>query len=361
MKILFIGPLPPPMNGHSLACQVFHQSIITSNYVETVDLVKQGMTDGVISFNRLFEIIRVFYEVFKKKTDCDLVYLTISQSLAGNIKDLVIYCICYNQLSKIYIHLHGGSLKKLLFDRHPLLFKINKKFLSRLGGVIISGESHLEIFQNYIDPNKIHIVPNFAKNEMFLTESCIKKKFEKLDPIRLLFLSNMVPLKGYMLLLKAFLDLEERVSSNFFLNFAGRFDTESERKIFESQINGNAQIRYLGVISDEQKIDLVKSSHIFILPTMFFEGQPVSILEAFAAGCFVITTGQSGILDIFTDFENGFQIEPNSEQSLKLSLQWVSENKSKLADIAISNQKKAMKEYRVDTFNSRLKSIMGIV
>ena len=79
MKILFIGPLPPPMNGHSLACQVFHQSIITSNYVETVDLVKQGMTDGVISFNRLFEIIRVFYEVFKKKTDCDLVYLTISQ------------------------------------------------------------------------------------------------------------------------------------------------------------------------------------------------------------------------------------------------------------------------------------------
>ncbi|MCZ8157092.1 MAG: glycosyl transferase, partial [Leptospira sp.] len=193
MKILFIGPLPPPINGHSLVCKVLHDSLSEKNTLATVDLKKQGLKDGKVSPTRIFEIFRVFIETWKKKKNADVVYFTISESLAGNLKDILIYIICYSILSKFFIHLHGGSIKKLLFDKYPILFSINRFFIKKIGGIIISGRSHLEIFDAYFSLERISIIPNFAPNYMFLSESGFRKKFDdKTKKIRLLFLSNMI-------------------------------------------------------------------------------------------------------------------------------------------------------------------------
>lgn len=364
MKILFIAPLPPPINGHSLVCKVLHDSLLTGNSVYTVDLKKQGLKDGKISTKRIFEIFRVFCEVSQKKKNSDVVYLTISESLAGNLKDIIIYLICYSLLPKFFIHLHGGSIKRLLFDKFSLLFIINRFFIKRMAGVIISGNSHLEIFESYVEANRIFIIPNFAPNQMFIPKQNFAKKYSPIqNKLKILFLSNMIPQKGYLLLLEAFQKLDKKIKAKIHLSFAGRFDSEEELQYFERKIESDANITYHGMVSDEKKRELFQDAHIFILPTMFLEGQPVAILEAYASGCVVVTTGQSGILDVFTNEENGFQIEPNSISSImqifgKLANIYKMGNLKKIASY---NLALASKEYRESHYTDRIKRTLGAV
>lgn len=114
------------------------------------------------------------------------------------------------------------------------------------------------------------------------------------------------------------------------------------------------------MIDNEKKKELFEKTHIFCLPTMFFEGQPISILEAYAAGCVVITTGQSGILDIFTDQINGFRIQENSSESITKILSDLPVKQKSLLKIALYNNQSAVEKYRVGIYTSNLKDVIGL-
>ena len=150
MKILFTAPLPPPVTGHSLAAKVFLDYLTPVHELKVVNLSKQSFKGGADSYKRFLEIGILLKQVFQKKMNADLIYLTISESLAGNIKDLFIYLICFRKLSKTYIHLHGGSIRKLLFEKYLVLKWINGFFLKRIGGVIVLGKSHIPIFEGLV-------------------------------------------------------------------------------------------------------------------------------------------------------------------------------------------------------------------
>ncbi|MCZ8156425.1 MAG: glycosyltransferase, partial [Leptospira sp.] len=173
---------------------------------------------------------------------------------------------------------------------------------------------------------------------------------------------NMISQKGYLILLESFKNLDRETKANFELSFAGRFDSTFESDAFLKQIENEPNILYHGVVSDERKRELFHESQVFILPTMFFEGQPVSILEAYASGCVVVTTGQSGILDIFKDKINGFQINPGSIESIKEILKVIGNRKNflELKKIAFDNLTLASKDYREETYTKRIKDALGV-
>ncbi|MDA2928572.1 glycosyltransferase family 4 protein [Acidobacteria bacterium AH-259-O06] len=358
MKILFIAPVPPPITGHALAAKVFLDELTIGHKVDVINLNKDSLKDGEVSFKRIAEVAKIFMDVWRNRKDADIIYFTISESFAGNIKDLFIYLICFKSLSKMYIHLHGGSIGKLLFDRHRILSGINKIFIKRLAGVIISGESHRNIFESMIPKNIIHVAPNFAQDYLFLTEREIIEKFSNNKTLRILFIGNLIQKKGYNEIIDAFFKLDDKFKSMVRIDFAGRFESESQRTIFLDKIIGVEQIRYHGVVDDVEKKSLFSQAHAFCLPTCFLEGQPVSILEAYASGCVVITTGQSGIRDIFTDGLNGFEVQERSPDSLKVVLEKIIEKPENLIKIAISNRTIAGEKYRTSSYTSTLSAII---
>jgi len=358
MNILFIAPLPPPIGGHSLVSQALLDELVANHNVEIVNFNKKNFQEGLDSFKRIFEVLQILWDVFRKKMGSETIYLTISESFAGNIKDLFIYLICYRRLSKMYIHLHGGSIKKLLWDRYKFLFIINKIFIRKLAGVIISGRSHIEIFDSFIPRIKIHIVPNFAQEYLFLSEKEILLKFSVLQPLRILYISNFIPKKGFNEILSAYFALNDTLKRKVRIEFAGRFDADSQKMAFLEKIDGVEQITYHGIVDDDQKKLLFSQAHIFCLPTSFLEGQPISILEAYASGCVVMTTGQSGIRDIFTHGLNGFEVQERSTISITLTIEHILENPENLIKIALTNRRLAGKKYRMKTYNSSLKNII---
>ena len=142
------------------------------------------------------------------------------------------------------------------------------------------------------------------------------------------------------------------------IEFAGRFDSKYKKEVFLEKIDGIGQIRYHGVVDGVQKRTLFSRAHIFCLPTSYFEGQPISILEAYSSGCVVLTTGQDGILDIFKDTINGFLIRDRSEKYVRLAIENIIRNKKKLLKIALFNRKIAGKYYKASLYNSAIRNII---
>ena len=85
MKILFIAPLPPPIGGHSLASKVLLDGLVKDHEVEVVDFNKDSFKEGVDSLKRIFQVVKILHDVWRRKKGTDAMYLTISESLAGNI------------------------------------------------------------------------------------------------------------------------------------------------------------------------------------------------------------------------------------------------------------------------------------
>lgn len=360
MKILFISPLPPPIDGQSLASKVFLEEIKKDNDVKVVDMAKKYSNNNILKLFRIIEVIKIIYKTYNKVNNVDIIYLQISESFSGNIKDLIIYFICFKKLSKMYIHLHGGSIKYLLFDKYKVLFSINKYFISRLAGVIVSGKSHLNIFSDCVDLSKIHIVPNFAEDHLFLNKTEIIEKFKDKYPIKILYMSNLSNNKGYLELLRAFLSLDNDFKSKIEIDFAGRFESDSSRMLFLDKIKDFSEISYHGIVNNIKKKDLFKKAHVFCLPTSFLEGQPISILEAYASGCVVITTNKGGIRDIFENESNGFQVQEKSSDSIKNIIEKMIRSPEELRPIGEYNSKIAQEKFRTSIYNESLKKIIGI-
>jgi glycosyltransferase involved in cell wall biosynthesis len=361
MRILFLAPLPPPLTGHSLVSKVLLEHLQKSHDVTVVDIGRHSQHFGGVTGRRILAVLSLLREVRRGARNCDAIYLTIAESLAGNIKDLCIYLVCLPRLDRVVIHLHGGTIKSHLFDRRPWLRRVNAWFLRRIAGALISGRSHLSIFDGMIARDRVHIVPNFAPEQVFRSDDEIKARFASTNPLRIQYLSLMTPAKGYLVLADGYAALSPATRAKTRLSFAGRFETDEARNAFETRIAGIEGARYEGEVDDAAKRRLFGEAHVFCLPTMFKEGQPISILEAYASGCVVMTTTPPGVLDVFDPEANGVAIEANSAPAIRENIERLLENTSRLEEIGLRNARTARVNYTERKFAGAVMTILESV
>jgi len=361
MNILYITPLPPPLTGQSLTNRILYNELIKYHNVEIINLSKNSLRQEVISFKSIFQLLSLFKKVLIKNKNADVIYFTISQSITGNIKDLIIYLLCYKSLSKMIVHLHGGGIKNIVFDRNKFIYNLNKFFLFRTNAVIVLSKSLTTIFSEFLPRNKIHIVSNFAENYLFLNEKEIENKFTEIKSLKILFLSNLLKGKGYNKLLDAYNELDNKLKDIVQIDFAGGFESDRKKNKFLNKINGLNNINYHGIVQSSIKKDLLSKAHIFCLPTYYYygEGQPISILEAYASGCVVITTYHGGITDIFKDGINGYKAKKNSAASIKIIIEKIINKNDDLLSLGLYNNKLAIKKYKASYFYSSMLNIFN--
>lgn len=345
MKVLFIAPLPPPINGQSIAAQLLLEKLNSIVDVTVVNMSKSSHHDGITSFTRIIEVINFFGKVRKYRNTADVIYLHISESVFGNLKDIVIYFLCRKKLDKFYIHLHGGSFGKQILERNFILEKINSFFLKKINSVIVLGPSHKMIFSRYLNFDKIYAIPNFYLPEFLVKTIDVNRKFDSPEKVKFLYLSNMIPKKGYLQLFDAFLLLDEKTKQKIEIDFAGRFNSEKEEDYFKNKITGWKNLKYHGIVSGNKKVKLLSDANVFVLPTSYNEGQPISILEAYASGCAVIVTTLGGIPDIFKDKINGLALTNNSPEQIANLMTYCVENIKFTETTALTNHGISVKSF----------------
>lgn len=78
-------------------------------------------------------------------------------------------------------------------------------------------------------------------------------------------------------------------------------------------------VTFLGSISDAEKMIALRQADVFLLPS-YGEGQPLSILEAMAAGLPVISTPVGSIAEVIAEEKNGLLVQPGDIHSLEKAM-----------------------------------------
>lgn len=129
----------------------------------------------------------------------------------------------------------------------------------------------------------------------------------------LLCVGRLIPEKGVLDFVDAArLVCQSRSDAVFLLAGSGPLLDELRRRVTEAGLEG--PIKILGWRDDIQ--DLVKASDVFVLPSYYMEGLPVSLLEAMACGKPVITTRHKGCEDAVVDGATAFLVDVRQPRSL---------------------------------------------
>jgi glycosyltransferase involved in cell wall biosynthesis len=354
MKVLLIGPLPKPVTGLSLANQIildflpiYHKSNI--DYIDT-NYFTLSEDIGKFSFKKVVYYMKQYRELYKIKKS-DKVYITIGQTFFGILKYYPYFLIAKLLKKEIIIHLHGNHLWQEYENLTGLKKKIFFKILSMSNKGIVLSESLERNLTPFLNKDKIYILENFVED--FLFDNPVKKRF---DNLRIIYLSNLMKEKGILDLIQALKILQEK-NIEFEVKIAGGID-DSLDKYIKEELSKIKNLTYLGLVYKKEKKELLEWGNIFILPTKFDEGQPISILEAMCTGNIILTTSQGGIVDIFKDNKNGFYIEKNFPNSIVLKLIDIENNLEKYKTISENNRQEAKEKYRVMNFIKKLNKIL---
>ena len=131
----------------------------------------------------------------------------------------------------------------------------------------------------------------------------------------ILFLGKLERIKGIPELLGA-----ARLASDVNLVLAGRVE-EPLKSQLPAMLPPNA--RYVGIKHGKELRDLLAHAMAVVLPSVWYENQPFSILEAFAAGKPVIASNLGGMAELVGDGERGLLVPPGDATALARAMEWM--------------------------------------
>ncbi|MDR3061616.1 MAG: glycosyltransferase family 4 protein [Dysgonamonadaceae bacterium] len=356
-RILFMGPLTPPYTGQSVAFNavVGHFGNEKSKVIDISG--KNTLLSGLVLCLKIVSTLLL--------NRFDLIYFTCSRSFAGSVRDVVMLFCARIRKVPVVNHLHGGDFKNF-YEDIPLWYRrmIHWCYCGVRESIVLTEAMKGEFID--FPGMKLTVIPNSYSSDL---DSCPTQKERNPDkPIEVLYLSNIMKMKGILLLMEA-VDVTFSKYDNFKLSIAGipigdRYCSESEisRLFFEQyerlSLLYPGRIRYLGAVSGENKIQLLWDSDVFVLPTFYpTEAFPISILEALRTGNYILTTDHRFIPSIVSN-DNGRLVKPDSTVDLSQALSDIMEHPELLRKIANDNIRFAMNHFPENKYLQSLETIL---
>ena len=99
------------------------------------------------------------------------------------------------------------------------------------------------------------------------------------------------------------------------LKIAGTGPLEDELKDY-TKSNNVTNVEFLGYKSGKELTDLVENAYFIIVPSEWYENNPMTIIEGYAAGVPVIGTNIGGIPEIIEEGVTGYLFTPANSVDL---------------------------------------------
>lgn len=126
-----------------------------------------------------------------------------------------------------------------------------------------------------------------------------------------LYVGRLSPEKGLPVLLEAFAGTKHRLA------IVGEGPLEAE---VEAAASKNPNLRVLGARPPEEVFALMRQAKALILPSLWYEGMPMVILESFSVGTPVVASRLGTMEELVREGGNGLHFEPGDAASLRAAL-----------------------------------------
>lgn len=164
------------------------------------------------------------------------------------------------------------------------------------------------------------------------------------DDYCVLFLSRLVREKGIYELVDAFCILS-REFPKLRLVIAGTGPEDHRLLEYVSKSGITERVTFTGYVRGVDKVRIMKQAGMFVFPTYYGEGCPVSLLEAMAAGLPLITTPVGGIPHIVKDPENGLLLGEVTPESIGMAMRRLLNNRELSESMRRTNTREAWEYY----------------
>ena len=174
-------------------------------------------------------------------------------------------------------------------------------------------------------------------------------------PKNILFLGRVTENKGIFDLLDAFGPICE--TNDLVLSVAGQGESFDKLKQQVNDNNLSNRIKLLGWVHGQEKIDLLKSADMLVLPS-YKEGYPNALLEAMAAGVSVIASNIGSIPEIIDHKINGYLIQPGNASDIRNAITWFIDNPDKKLSSAQKARDTIIQNNSIETAVSKFEEFL---
>lgn len=176
----------------------------------------------------------------------------------------------------------------------------------------------------------------------------------RLEQRNVLFLGQISADKGVFDLIDAWREVRRRVSDAR-LVIAGDGDLERARECI-ARAGLEDSVELPGWVSGAAKDQLLQSTQVCVLPS-YFEGMPMSLLEAFGHGIPCVATKVGGIPDVIKDGAEGRLVQPGDIRALTAALVDVLSNSEQFLRMSVAARSRFEREYAVDVVIPKLERL----
>lgn len=199
---------------------------------------------------------------------------------------------CYrNSLSQTFIMYTMLKLHRIIgtYDKinYITLTEFNKQKLSTL----------------VKDESKIHIKPNFVEK---------REDIERTLEDYFVYIGRLDDIKGINFLVETWKNIDKNI--NLYIIGTGPEEEKLKHTISENKLSN---VKLLGFMKREDAFKVIEKSRAIIIPSKWYEGFPMTIVESFSLGVPVIGSKLGNIESIIDDERNGLVFTKNNKESLK--------------------------------------------
>ncbi len=353
MKVLSIGPLPPPIGGMATVLQnldpalskiVEHRVFNTAKTTAEDRSLLQGISNQLSLLIRYLGVLLFWRPAIVHMHTCS--FFTFWRTGL----DIVLARLTAR---RVVLHIHGAMFHKFLNGLSPFRAGLARWLLARCHAVIVLGDDWKAIISEWTDASRIHVVVNTVP----VPEQPAVR--EGKPPI-VLVMANYERRKGQADLIQAVVKLSEKLGpGRVRLALYGAEFEAGERERLQAMVDelGLAEfVQIPGPAFGDAKLQAFQQADIFCLPS-YDEGLPMAMLEAMAIGLPVLVTRVGAIPEVISHGQNGLLVDAGDSAAMAEALESLINNPDSSVSISEAGRKTVIDGYSMQVSVSRLQEV----
>lgn len=236
----------------------------------------------------------------------------------------------------------GSRLKSILGAVEGYFYKVNKVYRKQIDYIITPSEFYRnKLIDSDIHENKIKTIHNSIDSR--------KYKIEIKDYGYALYFGRLSSEKGILNLINAFMKTKE---GKLYIAGEGPEKANIEQIIKENKLE--KRVKILGFLNQNEIKKHIAESSFVVIPSIWYENCPYSILETQAIGKPIIASKMGGIPELIEEDKNGYLYECNDINKLTKLMRNMFEDEKKRKDMSEYSKKLAKEKYSEESYYNEL-------
>lgn len=246
----------------------------------------------------------------------DVAHLNTSFDARALLRDAATVPLLGRAGARLFLKFHGSD-GELLRTTNPALRRMGRRLLDAADGVgVLSSEERENFTRAGVDGAKVFVVKNVVERT-FPREAgdlAARAGLDEGAPV-LLFIARFIPAKGLLDVVRACAVLRDRGARFALLCVGdGPARADAEREVERLDLRG--RVRFTGFVPEGETGEFYAGSTALVFPTYHYEGFPMTVFYAAAAGLPIITTRIRAAADYLREPDNCLWVEPRSPGAL---------------------------------------------